>query len=289
VNSVDAILVGGILLNKNTALIEHMREIIFPVGVLPGDAEGLTALHLEGTSVVVSRQRGQGQRTLGMRAAAPVMDTVLKQGDPWLGRIDLDGESYLAGYEPLLDGDGQRIGMLGVAIPNAPYQKAVALILAMTAGLLALTLLAISVLFLGAGRDMTQRLQRIVETMTRVSQGDRAARVGRPAREDELGQLTRHFDGLLDTIANQDEVRRAALKTIADEASRRRALFEHERDGVVILNEDGSVFEANPKCAAMLGYTPDALNQLRFSDWDALHSRAPAPADSDKSAEAGHI
>jgi hypothetical protein len=61
---------------------------------------------------------------------------------------------------------------------------------------------------------------------------------------DELGQLTRHFDGLLDTIANQDEVRRAALKTIADEASRRRALFEHERDGVVILNEDGSVLRS---------------------------------------------
>jgi HAMP domain-containing protein len=78
----------------------------------------------------------------------------------------------------LLDGDGQRIGMLGVAIPGAPTKRPSGLILAMTAGLLALTLLAISILFLGAGRDMTQRLQRIVETMTRVDQGDRAARVG---------------------------------------------------------------------------------------------------------------
>ncbi len=270
----DAILVGGILLNQNIALIEHMRQIIFPVGTLPGDAEGVTALHVDGTSIVISRQRGQGQRNLGTRAPAMVTDTVLAGGDPWLGRIDLEGEPHLAGYEPLLDGDGQRIGMVGVAIPSAPYQKAVTLILAMTAALLALTLLAISILFLGAGRDMTQRLQRIVATMARVSQGDRAARVGVPAREDELGQLTRHFDGLLDTIANQDEVRRAALKTIADEASRRRALFEHERDGVVILNEDGSVFEANPKCTAMLGYAPEALNRLRLADWDARHSPA---------------
>jgi hypothetical protein len=36
---------------------------------------------------VVSRQQGQGQRTLGMRVPAKVMNTVLQQGDPWLGRI----------------------------------------------------------------------------------------------------------------------------------------------------------------------------------------------------------
>ena len=58
----DAVLIGGILLNKNTALIEHMREIIFPVGVLPGDAEGLSGIFVDEQSLVISRQRQPGLR-----------------------------------------------------------------------------------------------------------------------------------------------------------------------------------------------------------------------------------
>ncbi|MDY0107022.1 MAG: PAS domain S-box protein, partial [Giesbergeria sp.] len=46
------------------------------------------------------------------------------------------------------------------------------------------------------------------------------------------------------------------------------ALFEHQRDGVMILNPDGSVFEANPQCAALLGYPMEELRHLRVSDWD---------------------
>ncbi|MCX7177224.1 MAG: cache domain-containing protein, partial [Proteobacteria bacterium] len=270
----DAILVGGILLNKNFTLIEHLREIIFPVGALPGDAEGMASIHIDDTSIAISRQRRQGQRVIGTRVPAHVADAVMVQGQTWLGRIEIGGESYVAGYEPIVDGDGQRIGMVGAGFPDAPYQKAALLILGMVAGLLALTMLLISILFLRTCRELTQRLANISATMTRVRQGERDARVGHTRRDDELGQLTRDFDTLLDTIASQDQAQRTALQTIADEASRRRALFEHERDGVVILNPDGSVFEANPKCAAMLGYSSDELARLQLGDWDTAFTAA---------------
>ncbi len=273
-NEIDAILVGGILLNKNYTLIEHMREIIFPVGMLPGDAEGMTSIRIDDTSIAISRQRRQGQHVIGTRVLPEVVSTVLGQGQIWLGHSELGGESYIAAYEPIADGDGKRIGMIGVGFPSAPYLRGVLLVLGMIAGLLALTMLVISVLFLRTGRELTQRLANISLTMTRVGQGERDARVGNALRHDELGQLSRHFDTLLDTIARQDEAQRAAIQTIADEASRRRALFEHERDGVVILNPDGSVFEANPKCAAMLGYDNDEFTKLHLSDWEAHFTSA---------------
>jgi PAS domain S-box-containing protein len=134
--------------------------------------------------------------------------------------------------------------------------------------LMAATMLVISVVFLRAGRELTQGLAGISSTMTLVGSGNRAARVGSPVREDELGQLSRDFNGLLDLITHQEEMRRAAVQTIADEASRRRALFEHERDGVVILNPDGSVFEANPQCLTMLGYRAAEMQQLHLGDWE---------------------
>jgi PAS domain S-box-containing protein len=270
----DAILLGGILLNRNYSLIEHMRQIIFPVGALPGDSEGLNALYLDDVMIAISRQREQGQRTIGEKVALEIADTVLKRGEPWLGNLDFGTQSHIVGYQPLVDGDGRCIGMISAAFPDEPYQNATRLLLGIVATLLALTMLAISTLILRTGRELTQRLSKIARTMTMVQEGDRTTRVGQPLREDELGLLSRHFDVLLDTIESQDEIRRTALRAIADEASRRRALFEHERDGVVILNPDGSVIEANPKCVAMLGYQADELLGMRITDWDTRWSPA---------------
>ncbi|HRP65082.1 MAG TPA: sensor domain-containing diguanylate cyclase [Thauera sp.] len=50
-------------------------------------------------------------------------------------------------------------------------------------------------------------------------------------------------------------------------------LFEQSRDGVVVLDEDGKVFEANRRFADMLGYSPDEMAQLHVWDWDAQFSR----------------
>lgn len=269
VNKVDAILVGGILLNKNTALIEHMREVIFPVGVLPGDAEGMGAVYLNDVEIAISRQRQQRPRGLGSRIDHAISQAVLGRGESWIGPQMLGDVSYRVGFEAIADGDGQHIGMISVGIPDGPYRRETLILLGVIAGLMAVTMLGLSVLFLRAGRALTQRLDAISGTMLAVRAGRSDARVLASMAEDEVGRLGQHFNDLLDTIAHQDAQRQEALQTIADEASRRRAIFENERDGVAILNPDGSVFEVNPKVAAMLGYSQEELLALRVSDWDA--------------------
>ena len=274
VDNPDVILVGGILLNQNASLIEHMRELIFPVGSLPDDAEGMAAIFVDGVRVAISRQRQLGSYDVGALAIPEVVHTVLEQGQSWLGKIFLNDEQHLTGYESIRDGHGQRIGMIAVAFPYSPYQKMMLMLLALVAGLLALAMLALSLVFVRAGRALTSRLHAVSNTMVAISQGQRTARVGPPQYEDELGQLMRHFDALLDTIERQNAQQQAAQAHIVEEASRRRALFEHERDGVLILNPDGSVFEANPRSAALLGYPPHEMQQMHLYDWEAHYSRA---------------
>lgn len=269
VNSLDAILVGGILLNKNTALIEHMREIIFPVGVLPGDAEGLSGIFVDEQSLVISRQRQPGLRGESLQIDRAIMRQASDSSEAWFGRVDLAGISHHMGFAPLLDGLGQPIAQLGVAIPDGPYDRENWLLLLTIAGLMALTMLGLSLLFLRAGRSMTQRLGAISSTMNAVHAGQPDARVPASGLHDEVARLGDDFNDLLETIAHQNEMRRAVLQTVADEASRRRTLFEHERDGVVILNTDGSVFEANPKAAWMLGYTVQEMVGRHLAEWDA--------------------
>ncbi len=81
-------------------------------------------------------------------------------------------------------------------------------------------------------------------------------------RHDEDGSLLWH--GFLSDIT---EVHRVELEK-ADEAARRRILFEQAVDGIVVLDTEGRAVEANPSFARMLGRTIDEVLQLHVWDWD---------------------
>jgi PAS domain S-box-containing protein len=49
-----------------------------------------------------------------------------------------------------------------------------------------------------------------------------------------------------------------------------RILLEQHRDGIVVLDELGNVYEANAKFANMLGYTQEEIIKLHVWDWEAL-------------------
>lgn len=62
--------------------------------------------------------------------------------------------------------------------------------------------------------------------------------------------------------------RKRAEQVLAAEVTRRRMLIEGSRDGIVVLNESGGVFEASHRFADMLGYTLEEVRALRVWDWD---------------------
>jgi len=57
-------------------------------------------------------------------------------------------------------------------------------------------------------------------------------------------------------------------QALADEAIWRRILIEQSRDGIVILDQTGKVYEANRRFTEMLGYSPEEMSQLHVWDWD---------------------
>jgi PAS domain S-box-containing protein len=62
--------------------------------------------------------------------------------------------------------------------------------------------------------------------------------------------------------------RKKAEKALRDEAQRRRILVDQSRDGIVVLDENGKVFEANQLYAKILGYTLEEVLDLHVWDWD---------------------
>jgi PAS domain S-box-containing protein len=62
--------------------------------------------------------------------------------------------------------------------------------------------------------------------------------------------------------------RKRAEKALANEAIRRRILIEQSRDGIVILDQNGKVIEANRRFAEMLGYSVEEVLHLNIWDWE---------------------
>ncbi|WP_340818384.1 PAS domain S-box protein [Methanolobus sp. WCC4] len=62
-------------------------------------------------------------------------------------------------------------------------------------------------------------------------------------------------------------------QTLEAEIMKRKILIEHSADGIVIIDQNGKVFEANSKYAEMLGYTPEEMLSLYMWDWDTNYTR----------------
>ncbi len=67
--------------------------------------------------------------------------------------------------------------------------------------------------------------------------------------------------------------RKLIEKKFEEEANRRRILMDQSRDGIVILDQNGKVYESNRKFAEMLGYSIEEVHQLQVWDWDAKWSQ----------------
>lgn len=65
----------------------------------------------------------------------------------------------------------------------------------------------------------------------------------------------------------------ARVREREEESTRRRMLIDQSRDGIVVLDHQGKVWEANRRFAEMLGYSPEEINHLYVWDWDARWSR----------------
>jgi len=81
--------------------------------------------------------------------------------------------------------------------------------------------------------------------------------------EDTDGNVTGAIEHVKD-VTDREQTE-AALK---DESARRRLLVEQSRDGIVVIDQNGKVYEANQRYADMLGYTMEEALQLHLWDWD---------------------
>lgn len=237
------VLVGGILLNRNLDFIDTINALVYLNPATGGERKGTATLFLEDVRVSTNVRLFEDVRALGTRVSAVVRGVVLGEGRTWLDRAFVVNDWYISGYLPIADSFGTRVGMLYVGFLEAPFvtvkRTAYLTMLAAFLGLLAISI----PFFLRMAKGIFSPLERMIQTMTLVEQGNLAARNDASGHNDEIGQVAQHLDTLLDQVQERDR----DLRSWADELNTR------------VENRTAELKEANQKLE-------DTFKQLVMSE-----------------------
>jgi PAS domain S-box-containing protein len=103
-------------------------------------------------------------------------------------------------------------------------------------------------------------VRALVKSSARLAAGEFSTRTGLAHKGDELGQLTRTFDQMVQALEQREGERLTADHALKASETRYRRLFETAQDGILILNaETGQIDDVNPFLTNLLGYSREQL------------------------------
>ncbi len=123
---------------------------------------------------------------------------------------------------------------------------------------LAAAIAASLVWFLG-NVAFTRPIDRLVGAAQRFGSGEMDARTGLSHTHDELGKLAQSFDSMADLLERRNLEKKKAEEELINVCRQNHLILNAAADGIVGLDEKGTVTFVNPAAGEMLGYAEEEL------------------------------
>ena len=236
---------GGVLLDGRNDLVDRIKQGVFQDAQYEEKSVGAATLFLRDVRIATTVRNADGTRALGTRIGAEIYQRVVLEGRPWVAPTFAVSDWYLAAYAPLRSISGEKIGMLGVGLLEAPYldlkRRSTLMFLGIT--------LAGTALTIGLSYVISQRfsvpLRNLVAASQRLARGDLAAKVPTPA-VTEFAELAQGFNAMADALRARDEKLREFT---------RRKIMESERLAVIGQLAAGVAHELNNPLQGIVAYS----------------------------------
>jgi len=206
------VLEGGLLLNRNYAFVDEIRDLVYGPGSLAEGSRGTVTVFLDDVRITTNVPGSNDTRALGTRVSVEVRNSVLEQGVTWINRAFVVNDWYISAYQPIVDVYGDRVGMLYAGYLEAPFRSDLYRAIVLNAAVvLAGALLAVVAAILGA-KSIFKPVESIAHVVRATAAGQRQ-RIGKLKVRDEIGELAAQFDSMLDTL----ELNSTQIKANANE------------------------------------------------------------------------
>lgn len=259
------ILEGGLLLNRNYAFVDEIRDLVYGPGSLAAGSRGTVTVFLDDVRITTNVPSNDDTRALGTRVSVEVRSTVLEQGTTWIDRAFVVNDWYISAYEPIIDVFGNRVGMLYAGYLEAPFRNDLYRGIAATAAVvLAGTLLAVVAAILGA-KSIFKPVESIASVVRATAAGERR-RIGDLKVHDEIGELATQFDSMLDTLeehsaqinANANELEQKVQERTTELKSKNSSLQE----SITMLHEAQQKLATAERLAAVGQLTAGVAHEI---------------------------
>jgi len=203
-------LYAGVLLNRNHALADKIRSIVFEDKTYDGRDLGTVTIFQWDARIATNVMTADGNRAIGTRVSSDVYDKVLENDRNWYDRAFVVNDWYISAYDPIHDIEGKVIGILYVGVLAKKYddikRSLWKLYGAVSIGVV-LFVLAVGLLF---SRGLTGSLSRLADAAGRIAKGELGSTVPEPSTDDEVLDLTRSFNAMASSLRDRDERLRKA-------------------------------------------------------------------------------
>lgn len=254
---------GGILFNRDTRIVDHIRDLVYDKGTLPERSIGTVTIFLDNIRISTNvplhffPQGNETQgRALGSLVSEEVREKVLNRGELWVDRAFVFNDWFISAYAPLEDIRGQRVGMIYTGFSESPFIHNYLLNIIELGTILMLVLLVSGLLVYRGAYSLLLPIERIHHVVQAVQSG-RNIRIGALGldRENELSNLAEQFDRMLDLLQRRNaQIQSAAEQLEMKVEERTRSLqdktLELERN-VALLNETRQQLVTNEKLTAL--------------------------------------
>jgi len=200
---VIALLDGGVLLNSNFVFVDTIRDLVYGPGSLPEGSIGTVTVFLDDVRISTNVALKPGERALGTRVSNEVRRQVLEQGKVWIDSAFVVNDWFISSYEPIVDINGERVGMLYAGYLEAPFREALWKALAVLV-LLFIVLMVLSAWLSIRGAKSIFKPLEAMSAVVRATRDGKQLRIGKQQSKDEIGELSRELDIMLDLLQERN-------------------------------------------------------------------------------------
>ena len=227
--AVVALLDGGVLLNRNFAFVDAIRDLVYGPGSLREGSIGTVTVFLDDVRISTNVPLKAGARALGTRVSREVREQVLGRGENWIDRAFVVNDWYISAYEPIFDVAGERVGMLYAGYLEAPYRaflwQAAAVLLALALGFVALS----AALVVRGAKSIFRPVEAMARVVEATGRGE-DVHIGELDSQDEIGTLAREFDAMLHLLQRQHRQISAAADELEHKVDERTAELRRKNE-----------------------------------------------------------
>lgn len=206
-------LVGGILLNRDYAIVDTIKETVYSDEKYRGRDMGFATIFLGGVRISTNVMTLDDKRAVGTIVSKEVYDRVIGEGKDWVGRAFVVNDWYISSYTPIRDIDNKIIGMLYTGILEAKYRDMKLQTTWLFLGITTLGMIIAFFISFSLGHGIIRRIRILKQGTEAISSGNLEYQLP-PGRSSGFDILDEAFNNMAKSLKDRDERLQKAFQRI---------------------------------------------------------------------------